>query len=111
MTVTNRLRKNAEFQKVYKRGTSLANRYLVLFFMENRQDYSNVGFLASKKVGKSVERNRARRLMKEAFRVYDKDLKEGFDMVLIARVNIKDATYKDVEKSMYGILKKSKLLK
>lgn len=111
MTDTLRIKKNVEFRKVYGKGTSLANRYLVLFLMKNKEQYNRVGFSASKKVGNSVVRNRSRRLMKESFRLYSTNIVEGYDLVFIARMNIKDATFKDVDKAMVHLLKKSKLLK
>lgn len=111
MVDTQRLKKNTEFRKVYGKGTSLANHYLVLFFLKNGFKYNRVGFSASKKVGNSVVRNRSRRLMKESFRQYSLKLKEGYDIVVLARVNIKDATFKEVDKAMFSILKRSKLMK
>ena len=105
------LKKNTDFKKVYAKGSSLANHYLVLFYKKNEFPYNRVGFSASKKVGKSVVRNRARRLMKESFRKYDLTLVVGYDLVFIARVNIKDASFNEVNKAMFSILKRSKLLK
>ncbi len=106
-----RLKKNVEFKKIYERGYSLSNRYLVLFFTKNYQTYTRVGFSTGKKIGNSVTRNRLRRLMKESFREYILYLSEGYDLVFMARMRMKDASYKDVQKAMWGILKKSKLLK
>jgi ribonuclease P protein component len=106
-----RLREDAAFKKIYSKGKSLANRYVVLFYLKKNQECNRVGFIASKKVGNSVIRNRARRLMKEAFRLQGSNIKKGYDLIYIARANIKDAAYKDVEKAMVHILKKSKLLK
>ncbi|QXM07023.1 ribonuclease P protein component [Crassaminicella indica] len=111
MKDTLRLREDTAFKRIYSKGNSLANKYLVLFYLKKKQEYNRVGFIASKKVGKSVIRNRARRLMKEAFRLYSSDIQRGYDLIFIARVNMKDAAYKDVEKAMMHILKKSKLLK
>ena len=105
------LKKNVEFKRVYAKGNSLANYYLVLFFLKNDLGRNRVGFLASKKVGNSVVRNRARRLMKEGFRQYGSKMREGYDIVLIARANIKNSAFKDVDRAMISILKKSKLLK
>ncbi|MEW9121442.1 MAG: ribonuclease P protein component [Thermotaleaceae bacterium] len=105
-----RLKKNTDFRKVYGKGSSQANRYLVIFVLPNRQAYNRVGFSASKKVGKSVIRNRVRRLMKESFRKLADKIEKGYDIVFIARVNVKDASYSEVEKAMLHLLKKSKLL-
>lgn len=106
-----RLKKNMEFKKVYDKGTSTANRLLVLFVMKNGEDYNRVGFSVSKKVGKSVVRNRVKRLMKESFRAVGPTALKGYDLVFIARINMKEATYAEVEKAMVHLLKKSKLLK
>ncbi|WP_129599564.1 ribonuclease P protein component [Anaerophilus nitritogenes] len=111
MKDTLRLRKNADFKKIYAKGNSVANRQLVVFYMKNNQVDNRIGFIASKKVGNSVKRNRARRLMKEAFRIYDQQIEKGYDLIFIARVNINDASYQEVEKSISHILKKSKILK
>ena len=108
---TFRLKKDIEFRKVYGKGTSIANKLLVLFTIKNHSDHNRVGFSVSKKVGKSVVRNRTRRLMKESFRSMSDEVEKGYSLVFIARVNIKDASYKDVEKAMKHLFKKSKLLK
>jgi ribonuclease P protein component len=111
MKNTFKLKKNFDFRKVYAKGSSIASKHIVFFWLKNEQSYNRVGFLASKKVGKSVVRNRARRLMKETFRIYKEKIKQGYDFVFIARYTIKDATYHDVKNSMMYILKKSKIMK
>ncbi len=110
MTEILRIKKNIDFKKIYKRGKSVPDKYLVLYLNKNNENFIRVGFTASKKVGKSVTRNRARRLLKESFRSNSENIKNGFDIVFIARVAIKDAKYKEVEKSMKRSLQKSGLL-
>jgi ribonuclease P protein component len=58
------LRKKEDFNAIYKAGRSVPDRYIVLFYRENDLPYNRTAFLASKKVGNSVQRNRAKRLMK-----------------------------------------------
>jgi ribonuclease P protein component len=111
MKDTLRLNDSKDFKKIFAKGSSIANHHLVLFFMKTKRPCNRVGFIASKKVGKSVVRNRARRLMKESFRLYSSKIEQGYDLIFIARVHMKEAVYKDVEKAMAHILKKSKLLK
>lgn len=109
MSEIERLKKNIDFKNVYKKGKSIPDKYLVIYFFRNNSNVTRVGFTASKKVGNSVMRNRARRLMKESFRNNNSNLKDGYDIVFIARVAIKDASYNDVEKSIRRVMKKAKI--
>ena len=74
MLKKNVLRKNSDFSAIYKRGKSVGDRYVVLFYRPNGLSYNRTGFLASKKVGNSVKRNRAKRLMKESYRAISASL-------------------------------------
>jgi len=104
------LRRKDDFSSIYKRGKSVGERYIVLFYKKNGLSYNRTAFLASKKVGNSVERNRARRLMKESYRFLKEDIKIGYDLIFIARNTIKDKKYYQVNKSMANALLKSKLI-
>ncbi len=107
------LRRQRDFVAVYSKGKSTGSKYVVILFKNNGMKYSRVSFVASKKVGNSVARNRARRLMKEAYRfiINNKNLKNGNDIVFVARNTIKsDVKMMDVEKSMFIGLKKLGLI-
>lgn len=84
---------------------------MVLFFRPNHLPYNRTGFLASKKVGNSVKRNRARRLMKEAYRTFSGELPQGYDFIIIARNTISGRKCEDVEKSLKSAFKKTGVLK
>jgi len=103
------LRKKEDFSAIYKKGKSVGERYVVVFYKKNNLSYNRIAFLASKKVGNSVERNRARRLMKESFRFLKENMRSGYDIIFIARTTIDGRNFFDVKKSMYGALKKAKL--
>ncbi len=103
------LRKNEDFSIVYKKGKSLGEQYIVFFYRKNYKQINRVGFLASKKVGNSVLRNRARRLMKESYRNLKNNIITGYDMIFIARNKIVGCKQIDVEKSMKRALKRSEL--
>ena len=95
----NKLRKCKDFKETYSKGKSVGSRYIVLFCRKNGMDETRIGFTASKKVGNSVKRNRARRLMKEAYRHMEASIMDGYDIVAIARVTVNEADYKGVEDS------------
>jgi len=107
------LRRKADFDRLYKKGESAGDRYVVVFAIPNGLEESRLAFLASKKVGKSVERNRARRLMKESYRLFSEDIPKGLDVVFIARNTINERKQDEVGRSMQSAWKKieKKLIK
>ena len=111
MLKPNVLRKKKDFTAIYNKGKSIGERYVVLFLKKNNLAYNRTAFLASKKVGNSVLRNRARRLMKESYRELEKNLDSGYDLIWIARNTICNMKCADVKKSMEAALKKSGLIK
>lgn len=104
------LRRKDDFTSVYKRGKSLGERFIVLFYKKNGLSYNRIAFLASKKVGNSVKRNRARRLMKESYRFLKNDIRQGYDLIFIARVTINDKKLQNVQKSMKNALLRAGIL-
>ncbi|MCF0144759.1 MAG: ribonuclease P protein component [Firmicutes bacterium] len=103
------LRKKGDFSSIYNRGKSVPERYVVLFYRKNNLSYNRTAFLASKKVGNSVQRNRAKRLMKESFRLSDYEVSSGYDIVFIARNTINGKKLDDVSRSLNNALRKGKL--
>ena len=111
MLKNNVLRKDADFDNVYKRGRSVGERYVVVFYIKNHRDINRTCFLASKKVGNSVRRNRARRLMRESYRLLKDRLPAGYDIIIIARNTITGRTFFEVDKSIKRAFSKAGLLK
>ncbi|MDR2487042.1 MAG: ribonuclease P protein component [Clostridiales Family XIII bacterium] len=107
------LRDSRDFKKLYRKGTSVGSRYVVLIFLKNGLPFNRYAYLASKKVGDSVRRNRARRLMRESLRGQKGLLKQGYDILYIARNTIADKQVKcgDVLDSVKKTLKKGALYK
>ncbi|HAX25613.1 MAG TPA: ribonuclease P protein component [Thermomicrobiales bacterium] len=87
-----RLRRNSDFELVRRRGRSWSNRTVVLSAVENGTSANRYGFAAGKRVGGSVERNRAKRLLREAMRGLHPRMRQGFDIVLIARNSVDSLT-------------------
>lgn len=106
-----RIRKNNEYRLVYKHGTYEVGRLCVVYRMPVAKQSTRIGFVTGKKVGGAVQRNRARRLMKEVYRLNQHKLKEGYAIVVVGRAKLSEAAYKDAEKEMLYLFRKSKLLK
>jgi ribonuclease P protein component len=81
-----RLSRSAEFERVYRQGRSTANRHLVLYAFPNAaSDRPRLGLSVSRKVGGAVERNKVKRMLRESFARVEPTLREGQDVVLVAR--------------------------
>lgn len=91
------LKNNSEFRFVYENGKSYANKYLVMYVVENNLDYSRLGISVSKKVGNSVIRHRITRLIRESYRQNTHKFRNGLNIVIVARVGAKDKTYGEIE--------------
>ena len=78
-----RIRRRAEFQRVYKQGRRLQGRFATLFLLPNQGDVSRLGIAATRKLGGAVERNRAKRLIREVFR--RNKIAKGYDIVVVPR--------------------------
>ena len=89
--------KNLEFRRVYAKGRSKAVGSLVLYVLENDTDVRRLGITVSKKIGNSVIRSRVKRIIKEAYRLQEANLKTGFDYVFIARNSAVDKKSTDME--------------
>ncbi len=105
------LKNSLEFGNVYKRGKSYANKYLVMYIVDNGLEINRLGISVSKKVGNSVVRHRITRLIREAYRLHQKDLMVGKDIVVVARVNSKGHNYWDIESAFLHLAKLHHILR
>lgn len=108
-----RLKKKSDFGKTYKYGKSVVNSYLVMYVLirsMNNEGCPRVGFSVSKKIGNAVKRNKIKRRMREAVKAYLPLVNKEVDIIFIARKKITRITFKDIEKNMVNLFKKSGLI-
>ena len=94
------LRDQRDFTRIYKQGKSKGSRFAVILYRKNGLKITRTAFVASKKVGNSVERNRARRVMRAAYRAIEPDVKKGKDIIFVARNSINGCKEPEVEKKL-----------
>jgi ribonuclease P protein component len=108
-----RLRKPKEFRRVYTEGVRIKGRFMTAFIMPSETSFQRIGITASKKaVGNAVARNRAKRLLRESFRLSKlelNDLKQNYDWVLNARRNLLEIKMQDAREDFLDILAKVRL--
>lgn len=100
MKYSESLKKNKDFQQVYRHGTSQSNRYLVMYVLENQYDKNRLGISVSKKVGNSVVRHRVTRLIRESYRLNETAFDRNLDIVVIARPSAKGRSFKEIESAL-----------
>jgi ribonuclease P protein component len=118
-----RLSRSEDFTRVYRTGRSVANKYLVLYYFERSgsgpgtvgaASGARVGFSVSKRLGGAVDRNRIKRVLREAFRMHGQSLGGNMDLVLIARTPIvellESGGFKAVEDKMVEVFRKASLV-
>lgn len=106
MTNTVPIKKNYEFQRIYKKGRFYVGKYMVLYVLPNKKDSKRLGIAVSKKIGKSVKRNRLKRLIRENFRLYEDFLQDGNDYLLVARSSEELPGFYDIRKEMRYLFRK-----
>jgi ribonuclease P protein component len=112
MNRRNRVKKNEEFQRVFKKGHSTANRQFVVYVLEKTdQEEFRLGLSVSKKIGNAVTRNQIKRYIKQSFLELDSQIKKGRDYVIIARKPAADMDFHSVKQSLIHVLKRAEVLK
>ena len=110
MKFSESLKKNDQFREVYKNGRSLANKYLVIYVLENNLEINRLGISVSKKVGNSVVRHHLARLVRESYRLHEDMFNSGLDIVVVARKSAADINYHDMESALLHLFRLHKII-
>ena len=91
------LKKNSDFRRLYAKGKSAVTPFLVLYARPNRLGENRLGYTVSAKLGHAVVRNRVRRRLREIYRLNAPGLRQGYDLVVVARGRAVGASYRALE--------------
>lgn len=99
-----RLRKNSDFQRLYRRGEAYYNRQFKVLCRKNGRKTNRYGFSISKKMGKATARNRLKRRLREIVRHHEAAFPQGYDFAFVPREGVQELSYADLEKSVLHLL-------
>ena len=100
-----RIRRRPEFERVYNAGAKVHGRFMTVFVLSNGGAAPRFGVAATRKIGSSVDRNRAKRLAREVFRRHK--MASGFDIVVVPRREMLDAPFASLEADYHAALQRS----
>lgn len=103
----NRLKKRKHFNYIYKNGESKFSKFLQLVFIKSKVSPFKVGFSVSKKIGKSVVRNKIKRRMREAFFSLSKNVKQNYNYIIVAKEGISEIDFNQIKEEMTSLLIKA----
>lgn len=106
-----RLKKSWEFQRAYKKGKKCWDTYFVIYVYHTELKQTRLGITASKKVGKSVPRNRVKRLIREAFRMLKLELLPSYDIVVVGRAAACGLSMHQVHGSLCKLFQRASILR
>ncbi len=110
MRYTVTIKKNRDFRRLYSAGKTAANSLLVVYCRRNKLAINRLGLTVGTRIGKAVKRNRVRRLIREAYRLREGDLRRGYDIVVVARTRAAEATYWQIDAALAALFRKVGLL-
>ena len=105
------LKENYEFRRLYQKGASAVGGGMVVYCRKNRLGRNRLGLTASVKLGHAVVRNRARRRLREVYRLNGAALKSGYDIILVARSRTLTASWEDLNRTFLRLCGKLDLLR
>ncbi len=104
-----RINKKKEYNNIYKKGKKIPGKYMVLFITNGEREHGRYGIVTSKKVGNAVQRNRAKRRLREVVYRNMNNIKGSIDVVIVARPAIRAASFDEVNNEYIRVMRKAGL--
>ena len=104
------LKENHEFRRLYQKGASAVSGSMVIYCRRNKLGHNRLGITVSVKLGGAVVRNRARRRLREVYRLNKPALKQGYDMILVARTRTLSGSWKELNDNFLRLCRKVNIL-
>jgi ribonuclease P protein component len=106
------IKKNYEFKRFFSKGNVYRGKFIYMYIHKSNRNINKLGIAVSKKVGKAVQRNHIKRLIRENYKIYEEKINNYFNIVIIVKnnLNIKEVTYYDINSDFYYILKKAGMI-
>ena len=111
MQFSKSLKLNHLFRRLYQKGKSAANKYLVIYCRRNGSEENRIGYTISAKLGHAVVRNRVRRRLREIYRIHEEAFGQGWDLVVVARSRTVGAPFAKLEHAFLSLSDKLGLLR
>ena len=103
----NKLKKRKHFNYIYKNGASKSSRFVRVVFLKSKYKPFKVGFSVSKKIGKSVVRNKVKRRMKEVFYSFFEQINPSYNYIIVARPGVETLSFQSLKQEMKNVLLKA----
>jgi len=107
--IKRKLSKTSEFKKVFSEGRRIEGKNLIIFISKNDYNFNRPGIIVKKETGKAVVRNKIKRWLREAFRLINKKLSPGYDIIVLAKNNVRESNYFEICYDLESLFYKGKL--
>ena len=108
---TEKIKENRDFRRIYSKGKSIVDRGVVLYFMPTRRHKLRIGFVCAKKIGNAVTRNRAKRVMRAAWRQAEQYAYGSYDLLLVSRAVTPKLKSTQLSAAVYRLLKSAGIIR
>lgn len=109
LSKTYRMKKNSQFDYIFKHGKTLKNDKLLIFYSKSKSQKPKIGIVVSKKIGNSVVRNHTKRIIREVIRKNLTNFNTKYNYIFVARQGITSHSFHDVHNAILNMIKKTKL--